>query len=283
MTKIGWTDRTLNAIVGCGRGCLHCYAKKQSRRNALMAAGHRLTRAGVKYVHLEMEEKMKLYRATKGWCEDCYNFEVHEHLERLKQLTPQQIPKLIFMDSMSDWCDPKVDPDWVLECIKAMERCDQHIYQVLSQRPFEYSNYVWPLHVWLGTTVKSQADLTNVWHLRRYLPEEQVKFVSLEPLHGPIDFVFSGIDWLIIGAETGNRKGRIVPKEEWVKDIIEGLDRIEGKRPKVFMKDNLARECWRDQPLLREYPDAIDRPKPNRRYGIGREPKYIPNGTYKKA
>lgn len=283
MTKIGWTDRTLNGIVGCSKGCPHCYAKPLARRNIQMIAGWRLTRAGIKYRHLDVEERLELYRTTKTWCEDCFEYNVHEHLDRLKQLTPHQKPKLIFMDSMSDWCDPKVDPAWIMECIRAMNRSDQHIYQILSQIPEGYRNYTWQPHMWLGTTVKTQADLSRVWDLRHNLLEEQTKFVSLEPLHGPIDYVFSGIDWLIIGAETGNRKGRIVPKKEWVLDILEGLWRIDGKKPAVFMKDNLANECWRDQPLLREYPDAINRPKPNRRYGGGTSLRYIPNGVHKTA
>ena len=62
-----------------------------------------------------------------------------------------------------------------------------------------------------------------------------IKFVSNEPIHGPIDYDFTGLDWIVIGAETDNRKGKIIPQRVWISDIIS-----QTKKPgiPVFVKGN---------------------------------------------
>ena len=75
--------------------------------------------------------------------------------------------------------------------------------------------------------------------------------LSIEPLRGDaakfIDFEYFA--WAIIGAETGNRKGKIAPRREWVENIV-GACKAAGVP--VFMKDSLA-DIW-GGPLLREFP-----------------------------
>ena len=89
-TKIEWSDKTWNCIVGCENSCPYCYAKKQARRNAMMMAGMYLKRMGIQYRHLGLEERMEVYRDTPVWCEGCYNFVPHAHLDRLAQISPKQ-------------------------------------------------------------------------------------------------------------------------------------------------------------------------------------------------
>jgi hypothetical protein len=56
-------------------------------------------------------------------------------------------------------------------------------------------------------------------------------------------------DWVIVGAETGNRKGKAIPKRRWIEDIAK--DCAERNIP-LFMKESLA-GIW-GEPLIRQYP-----------------------------
>ena len=73
-----------------------------------------------------------------------------------------------------------------------------------------------------------------------------LKFVSVEPIHEKIDHDFSGLDWIIVGAETGNRKGKVVPEKKWIKDII---NKAKAKKIPLFIKNNTS---WPS--VIREFP-----------------------------
>ena len=83
-----------------------------------------------------------------------------------------------------------------------------------------------------------------------------VHFISFEPLHSAIEpgVAFTFLNWMIIGAETGNRKGKIIPKEEWIRDIIYFADH---EKVPVFMKDNL-KPYWHAE-LRQEFPEEDTR------------------------
>jgi protein gp37 len=75
------------------------------------------------------------------------------------------------------------------------------------------------------------------------------KFVSIEPIMENFDFADSLDGWVIIGAETGNRKGNIIPRKWWLKDIVESC---KITNTPVFMKNSLA-AVW-GAPLIQEFP-----------------------------
>ena len=182
----------------------------------------------------------------------CYSFVPHPHLERLNQLNPKQKAKKIFMDSMWDWNSSGVDEEWLLKIIDKMRECPQHTFQILSKRPQGYGRFEFPSNVWLGTSIATTADCHRVHDLGN-LRNRNLKFVSVEPLHEKIDFWFSSkeIDWIIVGAETGQRIGKIIPEAEWVTSILENA-RAEGLP--VFLKGNLH---WPE--AIQEYPKANPR------------------------
>ena len=216
LTKIDWCDYTLNPIVGCPHNCPYCYARRQAKRQ-------------------------------KQRCSLCHQFIPHSHLERLNDLSPRQKPARIFMDSMYDWNGQGVKEEWLVKILDKMKECPQHTFQILSKRPNGYDRFDFPSNVWIGTSVATTADCLRV-HDFGTLGNRNLKFVSIEPLHEHIDFWFSKkeIDWLIIGAETGQRKSKIIPKSEWVTSILEN-GRSEGIP--VFLKGNLH---WPE--TIREFP-----------------------------
>ena len=218
LTKIEWCDYTLNPIVGCPYNCVYCYARNQAKRQ-------------------------------KQRCEMCYNFEPHPHLNRLNHLSPRQTPKKVFIDSMWDWNSSGIEEEWLLRIIGKMREYPQHTFQILSKRPNGYERFVFPPNVWVGTSITTTADCHRVRDLTN-MKNQNIKYVSIEPLHGHIDFWFSkkDIDWLIVGAETGHRKGKIIPQSEWVTSILEN-ERYEGIP--IFLKGNLH---WPE--TIREFPEA---------------------------
>lgn len=216
ITKIEWTDWTINPVVGCPHNCEYCYARKMAKRQ-------------------------------KHRCRLCYEFIPHPHLERLEKLNPSQKPKKIFIDSMCDWNANGVKREWIEAILEKMLECFQHTFQVLTKRPARYSRFFYPSNVWLGTSISTNADRHRVTELCNASPNN-LRFVSVEPLHEELDFQFSRtINCIILGAETGNRKGKIVPERKWVQEIISNA-RKNGIP--VFIKDNIN---WHE--TIREFPD----------------------------
>ena len=88
---------------------------------------------------------------------------------------------------MWDWNADGVEEEWLLKILKKMEECSQHTFQILSKRPERYSRFAYPKNVWLGTSITSAEDIHRVTDLLRY-NSDNIKFVSIEPIHERIDF-----------------------------------------------------------------------------------------------
>jgi hypothetical protein len=201
-----------------------------------------------KMIREKHPSKDDIHKLTPVWCQKCHDFEPHFHPERLDQLNPRQKPKKIFADSMYDFNCPDNDPAWLVAIIKKMRACSQHTFQILSKRPSGYSKL--PKNVWLGTTITKTADGRRVKQLKR-AASDNLKFLSIEPLHGRVHWtLLTGIDWVIIGAETGTRKGKVVPKVEWVYDILATC--AKNGTP-VFIKENLLK-LYPELPRRQEFP-----------------------------
>jgi len=96
----------------------------------------------------------------------------------------------------------------------------QHRYQILTKRASRmydfFSSRVIPANVWLGVTVESKINTERVDYLR--MLNASVKFLSYEPLLENLGQLnLSGIDWVIVGGESGNRARPMKP--EWVDSI----------------------------------------------------------------
>lgn len=204
-TKIDWCDSTVNPVVGCPNGCEYCYARRMNTRF--------------------------------GWIKDWDSPQFFP--ERLKEFESKN-PMSIFIDSMSDigtWRD-----EWINEVAEAMHRNPQHWYLVLTKTninalvdkfyPF-YEKYgeILPLYVGKSVTTQEQANSIVAKH-------ETTDFLSIEPLLERIDMsrAIYTTATVILGAETGNRKGKVVPKKEWIDDIVQQADMYDIK---VFMKESL--------------------------------------------
>lgn len=126
-----------------------------------------------------------------------------------------------------------------------MEDCPQHVFQILSKRPKGFSRFKFPKNVRLDTSIATNADAHRIDDLLDS-GLNSLKFVSIEPIHGNIDHDLLGLDWIIIGAETGNTKDKIIPEKIRIKNLT-AYGKSHGIL--IFVKDNAN---W--HVVIREFP-----------------------------
>ena len=179
-STIEWTQVTWNPITGCdkvSKGCKFCYAEIMSKR--LQAMGI---------------EKYK------------DNFKVREHPKTLLEPHSWSKPRLVFVNSMSDLFHKEVTTTYIKDVFKVMNDTPQHTYQVLTKRAerlLELSPELnWTPNIWMGVSVEDSHVLERVEYLKE--TGAHIKFLSMEPLLGSVDDLnVNGIDWIIVGGESG--------------------------------------------------------------------------------
>ncbi len=249
-TKIDWCDSTWNPVTGCLHGCEYCYARNIAKR---FSAGWE--NISDKAIH-ELDSRMHGDRIDlrKPKAEPYpYGFEPTFHAYRLDDYATKK-GRNIFVCSMADLFGDWVPDEWIQEVFEACWKAPQHNYLFLTKNPERYaeSGVLGDKNFWFGTSVCHKKD---VWKCK-YLPLGANKFVSIEPILEDLEIIGSPVinyvDWFIIGAETGNRKGKVIPERKWIENIVNEC-RENGKP--VFMKSSLA-EIW-GEPLIQEFPEGL--------------------------
>jgi protein gp37 len=233
-SAIEWTESTWNPMTGCTKvslGCKNCYAERMAKR--LQAMGQPNYKNG--------------FRLT-----------LHPHMLNLP-LTWKK-PQMIFVNSMSDIFHEDAAEDFIRKIFSVMAKAHWHIFQVLTKRSdrlLEFADDLkWESNVWMGVTVESVENVNRINHLRQ--SPAKVKFLSLEPLLGPLpELNLDGINWVIVGGESGP-KARIMRKE-WVSDIKDQCERANipfffkqwGGTNKKKSGRLLEGRTWDEMPLVR--------------------------------
>lgn len=86
---------------------------------------------------------------------------------------------------------------------------------------------------WYGSTI---TGANEPFFFSRMPDDNPHTFCSIEPIIEPVGTMQEMPDWVIVGAETGNRKGKVAPCKEWIDEIAAECKR-RGKP--LFMKDSL--------------------------------------------
>ena len=125
--------------------------------------------------------------------------------------------RLVFVNSMSDLFHDDVPLDYIRRVFDVMRETPRHTYQVLTKRAERLEalapELTFPPNVWMGVSVENQEHVWRADHLRRV--PAAVRFLSLEPLLGPIEeLTLEGIGWVIVGGESGPGARPMAP--EWV-------------------------------------------------------------------
>ena len=217
-SSIEWTDATWNPTTGCTKvsaGCDHCYAERLATR--LLSASYRR--------RLPVVDSAANRRDP---------FAVRLWPDRLAIPRSWAWPRRVFVNSMSDLFHADIPELFVRKVFEVMLEVDRHEYQVLTKRPARAAKFIndrnsdlfggrgLPEHIWIGTSIETQDVDYRVRHLMAI--KAQVRFLSCEPLIGPLDlseFMIPGTDqsigWVIVGGESG--PGARPVDAQWVRDL----------------------------------------------------------------
>ena len=198
-SSIEWTDATWNPVRGCTKispGCAHCYAETFAER----------------------------FRGVPGHPYE-QGFDLRLVPGKLAEPLTWNVPKRIFVNSMSDLFHQDVPDEYIGRVAQVMKMAYWHTYQVLTKRPDRMKSLLQGRlafaaelgHVWWGTSVENRKHGLPRIDLLRDSPAK-VRFLSVEPLLEDLGEIrLEGIHWLIVGGESGH--GARPMQKEWVTSL----------------------------------------------------------------
>lgn len=261
-TKIDWCDATWNPVTGCLHDCEYCYARRIAERFRAReiydpeceCQRHLIKRGMLKGTgkQLELDYPWEQRNKDGSITNAAYPFGFAPTFHRYKLDEPQhwKKPRNIFVCSMADLFGDWVPDEWIEEVFQACEAAPQHRYMFLTKNPARFkrlreNGIKLPKGCWIGTSVTRDAEQADQYTGRTgYLSENWDTitnwFVSVEPIQERMSRSsienLTAMHWVIVGAETGRRVGKVVPKKEWIDEIVEECKRC---RTPIFMKESL--------------------------------------------
>lgn len=189
-TGIAWTHHTFNGWWGCTKvspECDSCYAETWDARFGGANWGH---------------DAPRRFFGDKHWNEPFrWNRAAERNGER----------RLVFCSSMADVFEKRADLDPWRQKLWALIKLTPHLtWLLLTKRPQFISTMLDPdlvgaTNVWCGTTVGTQDSDWRVDALINHAAHAPVRFLSMEPILGPVDVDLDGINWVVQGTESGDR------------------------------------------------------------------------------
>ena len=205
--------QNMNLVIGCTIGCSYCYARNNVRR----------------------------FHMTE-------DFSRPEYFPGKLRLIDRKRPQNLLLTGMSDFSDWK--PEWREEVFARIAQNPQHQYIFLTKRPEKIRFSTELDNVWFGVTVTSAKEKGRIQAMREHIRAKHYQ-VSFEPMFDDIGEVnFTGIEWIVVGTETGRRKGKSVSKPEWVWNLT---NQAHSCGMPVFMKEDLLPVMGEEQ-MVQELP-----------------------------
>lgn len=247
-TKIDWADATWNPVTGCLHGCEYCYARKIARRFGCHLTDWKRQNVHVLNTPVRVRENGTIVPYP-------HDFEPTFHRYLLDEPQRWKKPRTIFVCSMADLFGDWVSDEWIREVVEACKAAPQHRYLFLTKNPTRYDKLInsgiLPEHrenMWYGTTCTGMNQPLH-WNCNAHT------FMSCEPMLEPWKpaggkgITYMVPEWVIFGAETGNRKNRVIPKKEWVMNAVQ---QCRNNGCAVFMKESLRKIMGKD--FRQEFP-----------------------------
>jgi protein gp37 len=268
-TKIDWCDSSWNPVTGCLHDCDYCYARGIAKRFGGWTHTPGGARANISsdktFICLDTKfEKGKDYHPYYGSIVEVSGIKIADikspflneskiasyafgftptfHRYRLNQPQAWKTPRTIFVGSMCDLFGAWVPDDWIQDVFDACAAAPQHRYLFLTKNPKRYVELEnrgllrQDDNFWFGYSATHKSELWQVEHADE-IPIKHL-FVSIEPIledfRGVAFSTHCPTDWIIVGAETGKRKGKVKPRLEWLDSLV--TQSVYGGAP-LFMKN----------------------------------------------
>lgn len=250
-TKIDWADATWNPVTGCLHGCEYCYARRIARRFGDISCDDGQLHVQAKNVNS--------YEDAVHSGPYPFGFSPTFHRNILSVPKHWKKPRTIFVCSMADLFGDWVPDEWIRAVFEACEAAPQHRYLFLTKNAKRYRKLqeLLPLNrrsphgaeLWFGASYTGEPN-----DLRPRIYGWMNQFTSVEPLlkePSNADCYALALcnDWVIVGAETGTRKNKIVPKKSWIEKIATECAKYGTP---IFMKESL-RDLMGDD-FIQEFP-----------------------------
>lgn len=191
--------KNLNIVIGCPIGCRYCYARRNCERFHIIDDFSKPQ---------FFEKKLRLFESTKS--------------------------KVFLLTGMSDlayW-----EKDWLERVMEKAESTTQNTYLFLTKRPELLDIDTQLDNLWFGVTITCSAERDRIITLRKNVRAKHY-FVTFEPLSDGVGNVdLTAVEWVVIGTETGNCKGKISTERNWANSL--SMHSVSRGIP-VFMKEDL--------------------------------------------
>lgn len=208
--------KNINLVVGCEIGCSYCYARNNCKRFRTIPDFN---------IPTFFDSKLRLLDNKK------YSAYL---------LTGQS--------DLSGWKD-----EWIKRTFEKIEHNPKTQYIFLTKRPERLNIQAAPDNAWFGVTITTAKEKVRIKQLFENVKANHYH-LTFEPLFedvGKIDL--ENIDWIVVGTETGNRKGKSIAKREWVLNIV---NQAKIKNIPVFMKEDLICTFNEDE-FIQEMPKSF--------------------------
>lgn len=269
-SKIEWCDHTWNPITGCLHGCPYCYARKMTERFSGNVRRNKMEQDNYRKIQHEGHD---LYILDEPMVNETgsnlvypFGFEPTFHRYRLDTISKLKMGNNIFVGAMADIFGEWVPDEWIRAVFDTCEQYPVHNYLFLTKNPYRYVDLLLERrlpeasNMWYGVTVTNTAQAEAAEAVMQDMSDEAHAFLSIEPLMEDVSealeiTIANFTDWVIIGAETGKNKNKVVPKAEWIRAIVTIADDVGIP---VFMKDSLIHIVG-EKNMRREFPESLQR------------------------
>lgn len=241
-SSIEWCTHTWNPVTGCLHGCEYCYARRIARRFGKRVPD--LSAYSQKHPSCHCIDSQLRNNPYP------YGFDPTLHVYRLNDPEQHKKPTRIFVGSMCDLFGDWVPDEWIEAVFTACAAAPWHTYMFLTKNPERYydivpiisridqkTNFVrGPYYCGASVTTQTQADAAAKTWANWFSVEPMLERIDISGLLDTEPWGAQKALWIVIGAETGNRNGKIIPERAWIEEICAEAD---AAGVPVFMKDSL--------------------------------------------
>lgn len=248
-----------NPVTGCLNDCRYCYTKRSILRFS-SDFRRNMTDPRVREIGRKLFELDEPWALDNGrFLNSPMGFAPTLHLYRLDFPQKIKVGSSILVCLEGELFGPWVPTEWILQVFEAAKKAPQHQYIFITKCPARLRQMAATGELprdesfWYGTTVTSPDDMM-------FLGKGYKTFITVEPIlesfaggQDQLIALASQMEWIVIGAETGRDRGKVVPQADWIEDILAAAD---ATRTPVFMCKSMEKIVGADK-MRREKPAAL--------------------------